>query len=375
MRIMIISDAGPPQVNGVVTTLENTRAELQGRGMPVHFITPSGPEYSGEKFKTLKWYLLPEIEIPVLPGKLLEQEIDYFLKFPGPHAFHISTESTLGLSASRILVRRGIPFTTSYHTDFPAYAKTHYGIPEFLTWKYLKWFHNRAAAVLVSTDAVTTELEQRGFNNITRWGRGVNQEIFKYKELVLDTDHVDPICLYGGRVSKEKNIEAFLKLGRNSWIAGHGPHSDYLMKTYKARYLGTQTPHQMAGLMQRADCFVFPSHSDTFGLVMAEAACCGCPVAAYPCQGPIDVIEHGVTGWLDEDLNVAIKNALTLDRRKVAEAARERFSWATCTDQFLLALPAFESVRSSLTLASDAVAPSKRSLIGRIIPTRKSRQF
>lgn len=371
MRVMIISDAGPPQVNGVVTTLENTKAELQGRGIPVHFITPNGPEYRQEKFKTISWYLMPEIQIPIWPGRLLEKEIDYFLSLPGPHAFHISTESTLGLTASHILVRRGIPFTTSYHTDFPAYAKTHYGIPKTLTWRYLKWFHNRAVAVLVSTDAIIHELHEKGFNNISRWGRGVDQTVFRPTD--THTDRTTPLFLYGGRVSKEKNIEAFLKLNLpNSVVAGHGPHREYLERTYRARFVGKLSPVEMADLMREAAVFVFPSRSDTFGLVMAEAVACGCPVAAYPCQGPIDVIEHGVTGWLDENLETAIQQALTLDRKKVADAAKIRFSWTSCTDQFLSALPAFESVLSSKTHASGAVEPSLRSKIGRIIQKPKS---
>lgn len=326
MRIMIISDACPiKQVNGVVVTLQNTIAELQGLGHPVDFVTPND-------FRTVTYPPYPEIELAVFPRKILKKRIINFLRYPGPHAFHVATESMLGLSATRILTKLDLRFTTSFHTDFAAYAQGQYGIPEDITWRYLRWFHNRADRILVATRTMEDELTERKFNNLGRWGRGVNQETFHYGPATNKQ-----MFLYGGRVSKEKNIEDFLSLYLpNSVVAGDGPYKEYLENKYPhAKFMGKVSQEEMANLMRQASVFVFPSKTDTFGLVMAEAMCCGTPVAAYPVQGPLDVVVSGETGVLHNDLRTAVDQCLKLDRSAISKLATEQFSWKTCTTQML----------------------------------------
>jgi glycosyltransferase involved in cell wall biosynthesis len=307
--------------------MTNTIQELQVRGFPVTTIYPSA-------FFQIPYVFYGEIKIPVLVKRKLTTMINNFLAFPGPHAFHISTESLLGLTAANILTRMKLPFTTAFHTDFASYAYSHFGIPKSWVWKYLRWFHNRANRVMVATDSTRIMLDQQNIRNLVSWGRGVDQKLFYFDDLIPETP---PIYLYVGRLSIEKNIKAFLDLHLpNSVVVGDGPDRKHLERHYpEVKFLGKLTQEELADWMRRAACFVFPSQSETFGLVMAEAMACGCPVAALPVQGPLDVVDLGVTGWLDQNLELAISNASKLNRGKVAKRAQERFSWSVSTEQFI----------------------------------------
>jgi glycosyltransferase involved in cell wall biosynthesis len=338
MKIMIFSDAWSPQINGVYTTLQNTIKELKMMNHLVEVIQPECFKY------TVKYPTMKEIHIPLFPEKTIRKYISLFIDSQGPHAFHIATEGIIGWTARKILLEMNLLFTTSYHTDFPSYAKKQIGIPKTWTWKYLRNFHNKSAKILVSTDEISKELTKHGFNNIAHWTRGVDHNIFYCPELTdkpyvsTDININKKILMYGGRLSKEKNIEDFLNTSFPEFtyiIAGDGPYKKELEKFGKAKFLGMLSPQKLSDYMRLASVFVFPSKTDTFGLVMAEAACCGCPVAAYPVKGPINVIQHGITGWLDSNLNIAIKNALKLDRKKVAQTAQKQFSWKIATQQFL----------------------------------------
>jgi glycosyltransferase involved in cell wall biosynthesis len=325
MRIAIVTDAWLPQVNGVVTTLGRTRDELSRAGHRVKMLTPADQ-------RTIPCPTYPEIRLAVLPYRRIRRTLDAFR----PHCVHIATEGPLGFAARRYCRRRGLAFTTSYHTRFPQYVRERAPIPVAWMYAWLRRFHRSAAATLVPTPAVRDELAGRGFPNLRLWSRGVDVETFRPQPRA-DQPERRPILLYMGRVAVEKNVEAFLqlRLPGTKYVVGDGPDLPRLRSEYpEVVFTGYRFGAELAAHLAAADVFVFPSRTDTFGLVMLEAMACGTPVAAYPVTGPRDVIAHGRTGILHEDLAVAVRGALALDRAACRQAALEK-SWGRATGQFL----------------------------------------
>ena len=324
MKIMIVTDAWEPQVNGVVRTLKNTTRELTALGHRVELITPL-------EFRTIPCPTYPEIRLSLMPRRRVHARIDGF----APDALHIATEGPLGMAARAYAIRHGLPFTTAYHTRFPEYVQARFGIPTSATYRFLRWFHGPSLAVMAPTPVVKHDLEQHGFGNVVLWTRGVDLDIFHPMDSkVLNTAR--PIFLYVGRVAIEKNVEAFLKLDLpgSKWVAGEGPALAELKSRYpEANYLGVLSQSELAKVYAAADVFVFPSRTDTFGLVLLEALACGTPVAAYPVTGPIDVLGDGDAGAMNEDLREACLDALKIDRAR-ARAWAERFSWQAASEQF-----------------------------------------
>ena len=325
MKLLIVTDAWRPQVNGVVRTLSTTQREMEAMGHQVNILSPL-------EFKTLPCPTYPDIRLSMFPGKRVEQRIrDY-----APHALHIATEGPLGLAARRYALQNGTPFTTAYHTRFPEYVKARFGVPLSWTYRFLRWFHAPSRAVMAPTPKVKSDLEAYGFGNVVLWSRGVDLDIFRMQESSrLGTK--PPIFLYVGRVAVEKNIEAFLKLDLpgSKWVAGDGPAMAGLRAKYPdVNYLGVLNQHELAEVYASADVFVFPSKTDTFGLVLLEAMACGLPVAAYPVTGPIDVLDGSDAGVMHEDLREACLAALNIDRA-AARAHAEKFSWRAATEQFI----------------------------------------
>ena len=325
MRIMIVTDAWEPQVNGVVRTLKQTRHELEKLGHEIQMITPL-------EFKTVPCPTYPDIALSLFPKKKVVERMQSF----NPDAIHIATEGPLGIAARSYAIKNKLPFSTAYHTRFPEYVKARTGIPLALTYKFLRWFHDPSLAVMAPTEVVKKDLEAYGFTNVVLWTRGVDLDIFKMQDAkVLNTAH--PIFLYVGRVAVEKNIEAFLelKLPGSKWVVGDGPALAGLKAKYpEVSYLGVLQQEELAKVYGSADVFVFPSKTDTFGLVLLEAMACGLPVAAYPVTGPVDVIGNSQSGAMNEDLRQACLDALNIPR-EVARKHAEKFSWAVASQQFL----------------------------------------
>jgi glycosyltransferase involved in cell wall biosynthesis len=325
MKIMIVTDAWQPQVNGVVRTLTNTKREMESMGHEVDLLTPL-------EFKTLPCPTYPDIRLSVLPGKSVEKRIRAF----GPDALHIATEGPLGIAARRYATKNDLAFTTAFHTRFPEYVKARFGIPLSWTYGFLRWFHGPSQAIMAPTQKVKSDLETWQFNNVVLWSRGVDLDIFKMQATnKLNTE--PPIFLYVGRVAVEKNIEAFLELDLpgSKWVAGDGPAMAGLREKYPdVNYLGVLDQPALAEIYSSADVFVFPSKTDTFGLVLLEAMACGLPVAAYPVTGPIDVIGDSGAGAMHEDLREACLAALKIDR-SMARSHAEKFSWHAATEQFV----------------------------------------
>lgn len=345
MKILIVTDAWEPQVNGVVRTLKQTRHELGLMGHTVELITP-------QEFKTFPCPTYPEIRLSWRPGHKIAQRIETF----APDAIHIATEGPLGLAARKYCIKRKLPFTTAYHSRFPEYVNLRFGIPVSWTYAWLARFHNAAEATMAPTRVVVDDLKARGFTKTVMWGRGVNLELFKPGSRErLQTRK--PIFVYVGRVAVEKNVEAFLalELPGSKWVCGDGPAAATLRAKYAdVNWLGVLNQQELAEVYNAADVFVFPSKTDTFGLVLLEAMACGCPVAAYPVTGPIDVIGTDGPGALQHDLKAACLAALDIDRGEVRRFA-ERYSWAAASRQFLSHLHPFTPhAQAESRLASEA---------------------
>lgn len=324
MRILLVTDAWEPQVNGVVRTLKTTARELTAMGHEVRFLTP-------QQFRTLPCPTYPEIRLSLFPQARVTATIREF----DPDVLHIATEGPLGMAARRFALRNDFPFTTAYHTRFPEYVTARIGIP--LSWSYawLRRFHKPSRAVMAPTQVVVDDLVANGFTNVRLWSRGVDQDIFHPQE-VRRLNSTPPIYLYVGRVAVEKNVEAFLELDLpgSKWVVGTGPALDGIRGRYpKANYLGVLDREELAKVYASADVFVFPSKTDTFGLVLLEAMACGLPVAAYPVTGPRDVLGDSKAGVMHEDLRTACLEALKL-RRDDALARARLFTWRAATEQF-----------------------------------------
>ena len=330
MRIAIVTDAWAPQVNGVVRTLEATVRELEALGHHVLLIAP-------DAFRSLPCPTYPEIRLALAGRQAVGRRLAAF----GAQAIHIATEGPLGLAARRWCSARRLPFTTAYHTQFPDYVAARTGVDPAWVWRYVRWFHAPAAAVLASTASVAAELARHGIPHTRRWGRGVDQELFHPRGPVDAAIAAlpGPVLLSVGRVAVEKNLEAFLAapLAGSKVVVGDGPAlADLAARFPDAHFPGRRDGEALAAAYRAADALVFPSRTDTFGLVMIEAIACGTPVAAYPVTGPVDVLAPD-TGAMDDDLAVAVAAALRLDRAGCAAAGRA-FTWSASAAQFLSAL-------------------------------------
>ncbi len=324
MRILLVTDAWEPQVNGVVRTLKTTARELGAMGHEVHFLTPL-------EFRTLPCPTYPEIRLSLLP----QAQVNRTVREYDPDVLHIATEGPLGMAARRYALRNDFPFTTAYHTRFPEYVHARMRLP--LSWSYawLRNFHKPSRGVMAPTQVVVDDLRANGFQNVKLWSRGVDQDVFR-PQASKRLDSAPPIFLYVGRVAVEKNVEAFLALDLpgSKWVVGTGPALDRIREQFpKANYLGLLDREELAKVYAAADVFVFPSKTDTFGLVLLEAMACGLPVAAYPVTGPRDVIGDSKAGVLHEDLRTACLEALKL-KREDALARAKLFTWRAATEQF-----------------------------------------
>ena len=325
MRIAIVSDAGEPQVNGVVNTLRATQQCLQSKGHEVLMLAP-------RDFRTFACPTYPEIRLAYKPYAKIAAALDAFT----PDCIHIATEGPMGLAARRYCLRRKLDFSTAYHTRFPEYLSARKLLPKALTYRLMRWFHGPSKAIMVPTPKMKESLDARGFHNVVLWSRGVDTAHFKPG--VEDHACIErPLFLYVGRVAVEKNIEAFLKLNLpgTKWVIGDGPQREELEQRYpQVRFLGAKGHDELPAYYNCADVFVFPSRTDTFGLVLIEAMACGVPVAAYPVEGPIDVVANGRSGVLHEDLAMACMQAQQLSRDEVRMCATG-YSWEAATLQFL----------------------------------------
>jgi glycosyltransferase involved in cell wall biosynthesis len=325
MRILLVTDAWHPQVNGVVRTLTTLKNHLAAAGHEPITVTP-------DQFRSFPCPTYPEIRLAVMPGRRMARMIEGLR----PCVVHIATEGPLGIAARRYCVRRGVPFTTAFHTKFAEYVNARSGVPVNWTYKLLRWFHRPSSAVMVATETVEGELRHRGFDNIKRWTRGVDTTLFRPRDKeILGLPR--PIQLYVGRVAVEKNIEAFLALKNPGCkvVVGDGPQLSNLSRKYPdVHFVGVKQGEDLARYFAAADVFVFPSLTDTFGLVLLEALACGVPVAAYPVAGPLDVIGNAPVGCLHEDLGEAVTRAL-LASPAACRAHAERYSWDASVQQFL----------------------------------------
>jgi len=324
VRILIATDAWLPQTNGVVSTLRHTVSHLQRRGHMVEMLTP-------QRFTTVACPGYGEIRLAFGVQRGVAETIGSFR----PEAVHVATEGPIGFAVRAFCRREALRFTTSYHTQFPQYLRKRLPVP--LGWSYaaLRWFHRAGQRCMVSTPSMQSELERRGFRNIVRWRRGVDAELFRPRgKSWLDLPR--PVAIYVGRLAPEKNLDAFLGMAweGSKLVVGDGPERARLEKQYpQARFVGYRHGEDLARHISAADVMVFPSLTDTFGLVNLEAMACGVPVAAYPVTGPVDVIEDGCTGALDRDLATAARRALRASAFACRERAR-RYDWASCTAEF-----------------------------------------
>jgi glycosyltransferase involved in cell wall biosynthesis len=323
--VLIVTDAWYPQVNGVVRTLDKTAGELRRLGITVDLITPA-------EFRTIPMPGYGEIGLSLTTrGPVIRR-----VEAANADSIHIATEGPLGWIVRNHCVRAGIPFSTAYHTQFPEYLRARVPVPLGATYRLVKYFHKPAAACLVGTPYLKAVLKERGFTNVEVWTKGVDTNLFNPARRA-PLDYPGPVFLYVGRVAVEKNIEAFLALDLpgSKLVVGDGPMLRTLRAAHpEATFLGSRQGEELATLYASADVFVFPSRTDTFGLVLLEALASGTPVAAYPVTGPIDVIGAAPVGVLDNDLRTAATRALGVPRADCRRYA-EGFSWAASTEQFL----------------------------------------
>ncbi len=352
-RILIVSDAWTPQVNGVVRTLSTVAAELRAIG---HVVEVVGPD----RFRTLPCPTYPEIRLSLLPGRRLARIIARF----GPDRLHVATEGPLGMAARRWALRRGLAFTTSFHTRFPEYLQARTGLPLGLSYRFMRRFHGASAGTLVATESLRRELAGRGFRHLVPWSRGVDLGRFTpepRRDWAAEHGLSRPVFLYVGRIAVEKNIEAFLDLDLpgSKVVVGGGP----LLPRLRARYPGVVfagpfAEAELSAAYAGGDVFVFPSRTDTFGLVLLEALAAGVPVAAFDVTGPRDVLAgtNGRVGAVSSDLRAAALAALGADRA-ACRAHAERFSWRACAESFLHALVPLDALTTATADAACLPVP------------------
>ena len=306
-KILIITDNLPDQINGVVTTYKNLEPHAIASGYTIDYIHPG-------RYRHVDCPKYNEVKLAFPKG--LGEEIEKI----NPNHIHIATEGPMGLFARRYLTVRGYRYNTAYHTKFPEGIKKLLGIPEALTWPLIRWFHSNSNVVLTTTNSMVDQLQSKGFkNNVKSWTRGVDRELFKPIQHKVNKKNPTLVCV--SRVSKEKNLEMFFEVsipGSKKFMVGDGPMLESYKKKYPSvHFVGAKRGKELAAYYQKADCFVFPSLWDTFGLVQIEAMACGTPVAAFQVQGPLDVVDHGITGYLSNNLYDSIYGALELDREEV----------------------------------------------------------
>jgi glycosyltransferase involved in cell wall biosynthesis len=325
MKVLVATDAWPPQVNGVVRTLKSLERAAAKLGVTIDFLSPDG---------------FPSFPVPTYPGLRLalpsRRRIAKRIEEARPDAIHIATEGPIGFAVRGYCRRHGRPFTTSYTTRFPEYIAARSPIPASWVYAILRWFHSGASVTMVATPSLTSELTERGFKNIGRWTRGVDVDLFR-PDRVAKLDFPRPIFMTLGRVAVEKNIDAFLKLDLpgTKVVIGKGPQEEELKRRFPAaKFLGHMDNGVLASHLAAADVFVFPSLTDTFGIVQLEALASGVPVAAYPVTGPKDVIADHPIGALNEDLRTACLEALKMSRETCREFAL-KYSWENSARQFI----------------------------------------
>ena len=331
MKIALVSDAWLPQINGVVRTLMRTVEELKGLGHETQVFSP-------DLFHNLPCPTYSEIRLAVLPARRLAAMLDRYQ----PCAIHIATEGSLGHAARRYCLARKLPFTTAFHTRFPEYVKARTGLPLGAGYSVLRRFHAPSSSVMVATLSLERDLDSRGFHNLKRWTRGVDTTLFYPRDKSF-LDLPRPIHLYVGRVAVEKNVEAFLKLDLpgSKLVVGSGPQLAELKRRYpEVHFAGPRTGEDLARHYAASDIFVFPSRTDTFGLVLLEALASGLPVAAFPVPGPNDVINGSAVGFLNEDLAGAARSAANISPALCRDYALQ-FSWRHSAEQFLANLKPF----------------------------------
>ena len=325
MRVLIATDAWHPQVNGVVRTLTSLARSARSMGVTVDFLSPEG---------------FPSIPVPTYPGLRLalpgRREIGRRIEQARPDAIHIATEGPIGYMARAYCMKHGFTFTTSYTTRFPEYISARVAIPESWSYALLRRFHSAATVTMVSTPSLMTELMQRGFRKLGMWTRGVDTELFK-PERAIDLGFPRPIFITVGRIAIEKNLEAFLSLDLpgSKVVIGKGPQEAELRRRFpNAKFLGQLEDTILAAHLGAADAFVFPSRTDTFGVVQLEALACGVPIAAFPITGPKDVVANNPIGVLHDDLRTACMGALQISREACRAFALTR-SWENSARQFV----------------------------------------
>jgi glycosyltransferase involved in cell wall biosynthesis len=324
-KILIITDNLQDQINGVVTTYKNIEPYAIADGYDIHYLNPGRFRYVNcPKYNEVKLALTT----PATVGKAIKEI--------SPDYIHISTEGPLGLFARRHLTVRGYRYNTAYHTKFPEAIKKIIGIPESLTWPLIRWFHANSNVVLTTTTSMVEQLRSKGFsNNVKPWTRGVDRTLFT--PIKKTKNYNNPVLVCVSRVSAEKNLEEFFQIdypNAKKIMVGDGPKlNEYKQKYPNVEFVGAKRGKELASYFQQADVFVFPSRWDTFGLVMIEAMACGTPVAAYPVQGPLDVIEQNITGSMNENLKIAINDAINLDRKKVYQASL-KWGWENAWNIF-----------------------------------------
>ena len=342
MRVLIATDAWHPQVNGVVRTLTSLEHAARSLGLAIVFLSPDG---------------FPSIPVPTYPSLRVaipnRREIAQRIRQADPDVIHIATEGPIGHAVRAYCLSNGLPFTTCYATRFPEYIAARLPIPEFWTYSWLRRFHATAAVTMVSTPSLREELSQRGFTNLGLWTRGVDTELFRPAP-AADLGLPRPIFLCAGRIAVEKNLKAFLSLDLpgSKVVIGDGPQElELKLRFSDAHFLGRLEGKPLAAAIAAADVFVFPSRTDTFGLVQLEALACGVPIAAYPVTGPRDVIGDSPVGVLDEDLRTACIGALDLSRENCRTFALAR-TWDKSARQFIRHLEKALIARTDRTCAA-----------------------
>ena len=324
MRVLIASDAWEPQINGVVRTLQEVQALAPEFSVETLMVTP-------DQFRSLPMPGYPEIRLALASASALQQTMAAFR----PDVVHVATEGPIGLSARNASAKLGVPLTTSYHTRFPEYLRARAPIPTSVSYALLRRFHNAAAGILVSTPSLEEDLTRRGFKNLMRWSRGVDLD--RYSPRVASTvDWPRPVFLNVGRVAVEKNLEAFLSLDLpgTKVIVGDGPQRAELASRFPdAIFLGAKTGKELADIYAQADVFVFPSLTDTFGVVILEALASGLPVAAFLVMGPADILPNGRAGVLSHNLREAALACVSVDKAQCLELASQ-YTWRASVRQF-----------------------------------------
>lgn len=330
-KLVLITEAWSPQINGVVTTLKNIIPFIESNKIDVTVIDPS-------QFQSVSLIGYPDVQVSfpftTLPKKLSCIDPDYI---------HIATEGPMGLIARHWAIKNKKVFTTSYHTNLAEYAWELYKIPTSPVLNYMKWFHSQSSQVLVPTKSIFDHLNENQFSNLKVWARGIDPNIFSddiKSEPFMSQTKKSKVLLYVGRISKEKNLEVLCNIAKSSnyecWIVGDGPHLSTLKNEFSkyVHFFGAIEHEELTKFYRAADVFVFPSLTDTFGLVLIESMACGTPVAAYPVKGPIDIVKQGVSGILNKDLGSAIEEAQAIPRSKVSQYGK-KFTWENCAQIFL----------------------------------------